>query len=38
MERLPAGLTVLDGDGRAVSLASLADGRPVLVAFLRHFG
>ena len=35
---LPAGLTALDLEGRPVELASLAAERPVLFAFLRHFG
>ena len=38
MDRLPAGLTALDADGRAVKLAGLAGERPVLLALLRHFG
>jgi hypothetical protein len=38
MERLPGGLTALDQEGREVKLATLADERPVLLAFLRHFG
>jgi len=35
---LPPGLTALDLDGRPVELASFAATRPVLIAFLRHFG
>jgi len=35
---LPPGLTALDLDGRPVKLASFAATRPVLIAFLRHFG
>lgn len=38
VEQLPAGLTVLDLDGQARELRSLASDRPVVVAFLRHFG
>ena len=37
-QTLPAGLTALDLVGRPVELASLAAERPVLFAFLRHFG
>jgi len=33
-----AGVTVQDPDGVAVELASLWIDRPVLLAFLRHFG
>jgi hypothetical protein len=35
---IPAGLEVLDLEGRKRELRSLATDRPVLVAFLRHFG
>jgi hypothetical protein len=31
-------VTVLDLDGRAVPLASLWGDRPVVLAFIRHFG
>jgi hypothetical protein len=31
-------VTVLDLDGRAVPLASLWADRPVVLAFIRHFG
>ena len=31
-------LSALDADGRSVSLTSLAEEGPVLIAFLRHFG
>jgi hypothetical protein len=29
---------ILDTDGREVSLRALADDRPLLVAYIRHFG
>ena len=35
---LPAGLTVLDLDSEARELRALPEGRPVVIAFLRHFG
>jgi hypothetical protein len=31
-------VTVLDLDGRAVPLASLWGDRPIVLAFIRHFG
>ena len=31
-------LSALDAEGRSVSLTSLAQDGPVLIAFLRHFG
>jgi hypothetical protein len=31
-------LTVLDTEGREVDLHGLADGRPLLLAYVRHFG
>jgi hypothetical protein len=33
-----ARLTVLDGDGRAVTLGGFWDKRPAVLAFVRHFG
>jgi hypothetical protein len=36
--RLPAGLVAFDLDGRPVKLVDLAAERPVVLAFLRHFG
>lgn len=38
METTLASVTVLDLDGRAVPLASLWADRPVVLAFIRHFG
>jgi hypothetical protein len=38
MERLPRGLRALDLEGRPVELVEIAAERPVLFAFLRHFG
>ena len=38
MRRLPAGLTALDGEGRAIALVDLANVQPVLLCLLRHFG
>jgi hypothetical protein len=31
-------LTVLDEDGRAISLGLAWEGRPTVLAFVRHFG
>jgi len=31
-------LTVLDPDGKAHTLASILDGTPTVLVFLRHFG
>jgi hypothetical protein len=31
-------IDVLDAEGRTVRLGSLWDGRPVLLAMIRHFG
>jgi hypothetical protein len=31
-------LTVLDEDGRAISLGRAWEGRPTVLAFVRHFG
>ena len=38
MTRLPAELVALDVDARPVKLVDLAAERPVVLAFLRHFG
>jgi hypothetical protein len=38
LNRLPRELTALAADGREVRLVDLARERPLLVAFLRHFG
>jgi hypothetical protein len=31
-------LTVLDEDGRAISLGPAWESRPIVLAFVRHFG
>jgi hypothetical protein len=36
-DRLPE-MTVLDTDGRQVGVRDLARERPLILAFLRHFG
>ena len=38
VDTIPAGLTVLDLEGSPRELVSLPAERPLLVAFLRHFG
>jgi hypothetical protein len=38
METTLESVTVLDLDGRTVPLASLWADRPVVLAFIRHFG
>ena len=38
MDSISKDLGALDADGRSVSLTSLAEEGPVLIAFLRHFG
>jgi hypothetical protein len=38
VDTIPAGLSVLDLEGEPRELRALATDRPVVLAFLRHFG
>jgi hypothetical protein len=38
MTRIPSELTMLDLAGRAARVLDLVGDRPVMLAFLRHFG